>query len=218
MGWDPSKEYKSAEVASTYDAIRFRSIAGRIFNRREQNIIIRCFSALATGSTIADVPCGTGRLAAPLLRHGYQIHGIDISPNMLQVAADHLKSFGPRFTCETMDVMAIGERHAIYDGVLCARVLMHFPLHQQIEFLEKVSTLSDKIVVINHGLDTPYHRFRHRVKKLLGMNAVPARFPIKPGDIPLLLAKAKLVEVKRYRMMRFLSEAVYIVTCVDERQ
>jgi SAM-dependent methyltransferase len=35
---------------------------------------------------VLDVGCGTGRAFAPLLRRGWQVHGCDISPAMLEVA------------------------------------------------------------------------------------------------------------------------------------
>lgn len=217
MTWDPSSEYKSAAVASTYDAIRFRSVPGRIFNFWERHLILKCFSGVARGAHIADVPCGTGRLADPLLLHGYHVHGIDISRSMLRVAEERLKRYGPRFTNEVLDVMTLNETNAEYDGVLCARVLMHFPIDQQIAFLSRASRLSRNVVVINHGVDTPYQRLRRRIKKWLGINAIPARFPIKAHDIPKLLKESGLVEVKRYRMARVLSEAIYIVAYAVDR-
>lgn len=217
MSWDPSSEYKSVAVATKYDAIRFHSVPGRIFNFWEQRLILKCFSGVARGAHIVDVPCGTGRLADPLLSHGYHVHGIDISRSMLRVAEERLKHYGPWFTQEVLDVMTMDRSNADYDGVLCARVLMHFPIDQQIAFLSRASRLSKKIVVINHGVDTPYQRLRRRIKKWLGMNAVPARFPIKARDIQKLLKESGLIEIKRYRMARVISEAIYIVAHVAER-
>ena len=40
----------------------------------------------ATGSVL-DLACGTGRLLVPLLRDGYQVVGLDRSPEMLAAAA-----------------------------------------------------------------------------------------------------------------------------------
>lgn len=42
---------------------------------------------LKEGGSALDVGCGTGRAFPPLLERGWQIHGCDLSPAMLEVAA-----------------------------------------------------------------------------------------------------------------------------------
>lgn len=46
--------------------------------------------AVLHGSPILDLACGTGRVAAPLARHGFEVIGIDISESMLERARDNL--------------------------------------------------------------------------------------------------------------------------------
>ena len=98
----------------------------------------------------------------------------------------------------------------MYDGALCARVLMHFPLDQQIEFLTGVARLSRSVVVINHSLDSGYQRLRRRLKRLLG-HQTPALHPVSNVDIKVLLKSAGLREVKRRRLVPIISEAIYII-------
>jgi SAM-dependent methyltransferase len=43
---------------------------------------------LREGGTALDVGCGTGRAFAPLLRRGWQVRGCDLSPAMLELAAE----------------------------------------------------------------------------------------------------------------------------------
>src|SRR5215212_8444723 len=42
---------------------------------------------LREGGRALDVGCGTGRAFRPLLRRGWQVHGCDLSPAMLNLAA-----------------------------------------------------------------------------------------------------------------------------------
>jgi 2-polyprenyl-3-methyl-5-hydroxy-6-metoxy-1,4-benzoquinol methylase len=211
MSWNPDEHYKSAKVAHEYDRKRFSSVAGRVFNHLEQRTIVRCFASLPEGAAIVDAPCGTGRLAEPLLSTGYRVHGVDISDAMLDIARGRLHRFGDRFDTEVCDVKKIGTAvSAKYDGALCARVLMHFPLDQQIEFLSGVAKLSKSVVVINHSLDSPYQRLRRRVKHWLGHQA-SANFPITDQQIGILLDKSGLREIARHRLISAISEAVYIV-------
>jgi 2-polyprenyl-3-methyl-5-hydroxy-6-metoxy-1,4-benzoquinol methylase len=68
--WDANSHYKSVKIAEDYDNSRFSSIPGQVFNNWERARIRRAFRNLPAGSRIADMPCGTGRLAEPLMEAG----------------------------------------------------------------------------------------------------------------------------------------------------
>ncbi len=210
MSWNPDEHYKSAAVAAEYDKNRFSSIAGKVFNFLEKRLVAKCFSMLPKGAVIADAPCGTGRLAEALLEAGYRVHGFDISEAMLAVAQQRLAAHGDHFTCEVANLKEDPPSGPVCDGALCARVLMHFPLDQQVEFLSGVANLSHSVVVINQSLDSGYQRLRRTLKRWMG-NQASARFPITDEDIRILLERAGLHEVKRYRLLPVISEAVYVV-------
>lgn len=209
--WDANVHYKDTRVAKDYDAVRFSSLPGRIFNERERRIIrAAAASCVANGATIADIPCGTGRLAEPLLEAGYRVHGMDISAEMLSVASERLGRFGEAFSSEVADAKALDRSHPQYGAVLCARVLMHFELDEQIEFLRGVAQLTSGPVIINHSFSSPYQRLRRSVKRMLG-HAPPARFPVTSSQLAELLSQAGLEEVRRFRLNPLISEAIYVV-------
>jgi 2-polyprenyl-3-methyl-5-hydroxy-6-metoxy-1,4-benzoquinol methylase len=208
--WDATRHYKNPEIAREYDRVRFSSIPGRVFNNQEKNIIRECFSSLPRDTVVLDLPCGTGRLAETLLESGLRVHGADISDEMLAVARERLAHFGDRFTTEVTDALKQIGGEPQYEATLCARVLMHFPLETQIEFMRGVASMTRHRVVINHSLNSPYQRFRRWIKKLLHHQR-PARHPITNSEIKRLLSEAGLVEVGRHRINSLVSEAVYIV-------
>lgn len=208
--WDATQHYKNAAVAKDYDRVRFSSVAGRVFNNQERRIIQECFQDLPRDTIILDIPCGTGRLADALLESGLKVYGADISAEMLDVAQERLASYGSRFTTEVMDAFKLSGNEIQFEAALCARVLMHFPLETQIKFLQGVAAITQKRVVINHSLSSPYQRFRRWVKVLLG-HQKSAGYPITNSEIKRLLAESGLAEVKRRRINALISEAVYIV-------
>ena len=212
MEWDPATHYKEIAVAERYDRERFSGIAGRVFNSLERRVISRAFHPIPRTLTVLDLPCGTGRLAETLLADGFHVVGIDISAPMLDVAQRKLRRFGSRFATRVGDVheLARSER-GTYDVALCARILMHFPLEEQIQFLRSVAVLTKGTVVFSQSLSTPYQRFRRRVKNLL-RNPLPAAYPITERELKALLAGAGLREVRRLRPSPLLSEAACIIT------
>ncbi len=86
LTWDPTVHYKDVDVAQRYDDERFARLTGRLFNALEKAYIARAFANVPAGARILDLPCGTGRLAEVLLDRGLDVHGVDISPAMLEVA------------------------------------------------------------------------------------------------------------------------------------
>ncbi|MCX7192844.1 MAG: methyltransferase type 12, partial [Proteobacteria bacterium] len=91
-----------------------------------------------------------------------------------------------------------------------ARVLVHFPLETQIEFMRGVASMTRERIVINHSLNSPYQRFRRQIKKLLH-HQLPVRYPVTDSEIKRLLSESGLVEVERHRINSLISEAIYIV-------
>lgn len=209
--WNPVNYYKNREVAEDYDASRFSSLAGRLFNALEKRTIRKAFAGMPVGAVIGDVPCGTGRLAEPLLQEGYQVVGVDVSPEMLAVAARRLGAFGPRFRTDVHDARLLPESGLRFEGALCARVLMHFPLPEQIRFLGAVRAVTTGRVVFTQGLDTPYHRLRRWLKTRLGHQR-PADYPLLPHEARQLIEAAGLREVARYKVFPLVSESVVFVT------
>ena len=208
--WDATQHYKNAKVAKEYDQVRFSSLAGRTFNAQEKRIVQECFRDFPRGTVILDIPCGTGRLAEALLDSGLKVHGADISAEMLDVAKERLTNYGDHFTIEVMDAFKQAGSDRRFEAALCARVLMHFPLETQIKFLQGVASITQKRLVINHSLNSPYQRFRRWIKKLLG-HQQSAGYPITNHEIKRLLAESGFIEVERRRINSLISEAIYIV-------
>ena len=209
-GWNPVEHYKNDIVANKYDEVRFSSLSGQIFNYLEKKIIKKCFQDLSPNTTVLDLPCGTGRLAEAILELGLKVHGADVSSEMLEVAKNKLKSFGNRFDTEILNAFKMTKHNPQYEEAICTRVLMNFPLNEQIVFLRGVTSVVRKRIVINHSLNSPYQRFRRSIKKLLG-HPKSVNFPINNTEIKQLLSDVGFVEIKRIRMNALISEAIYII-------
>lgn len=217
LDWDPVTHYQKVEIARRYDQERFSRLTGRLFHRLECHFVRRAFRTVPRGSCVIDVPCGTGRLAKVLLEDGFAVVGVDISPAMLEVAREKLgATYGDQFRTLVADVREISPlEHGTFDAALCARVLMHFPVDQQIEFLSGVSRMTSGPIIFTQSLDTPYQRARRRVKRMIG-NPPSARYPVSEPDLERLLRGAGLREVARHRPMPLLTEEIIVVARRNE--
>jgi 2-polyprenyl-3-methyl-5-hydroxy-6-metoxy-1,4-benzoquinol methylase len=89
--------------------------------------------ALAPGARILDVGCGSGWLCEYFARFGYEVTGIDISPDLIAMArerlsrvpygADHETGLKYKFLVHDIEAAALDET---FDAILCYDALHHF--------------------------------------------------------------------------------------------
>jgi ubiquinone/menaquinone biosynthesis C-methylase UbiE len=79
--------------------------------RMRQKVYAHVTSLLPQGSRILDLACGTGTDAFWFARHGYTVHGVDISEGMLNRAKEKTKQLGleSRATFEHLSYTELGK-------------------------------------------------------------------------------------------------------------
>lgn len=210
--WDPTEYYRDAFVAESYDDIRFSSLAGRGYVAIERHVLLKAFIGLRPNSTVLDAPCGTGRLAEVLLKAGHNVVGADISASMLSVAERRLSSFGDRFRTFIADAreITIEDFGRPFDAALCARVLMHFPLKEQVEFLTALSRVTNGPIVFTQSFDSGYQRMRRTIKRAL-RHQTPVQYPLSEDNLVQLLSGAGLRMQRKFHLLAPISEAIVVV-------
>ena len=73
------------------------------------------------GTEILDAGCGTGRYSRELARRGYIVHGVDLSPELIQVAKGTVGDRTGGVSFAVADIRVPPSAH--YDAILCRGVL-----------------------------------------------------------------------------------------------
>jgi 2-polyprenyl-3-methyl-5-hydroxy-6-metoxy-1,4-benzoquinol methylase len=73
------------------------------------------------GSEILDAGCGTGRYAIELARRGYVVHGIDLSPDLIEVAMSANREVHRRVSFAVGNIAHLSPSR--YAAILCRGVL-----------------------------------------------------------------------------------------------
>ena len=71
------------------------------------------------GKTVLDLACGTGSLTRELAQRGYEMIGVDLSPDMLAQAAEKnrdAEGIAPIFLCQSMDQLDL---YGTIDACVC---------------------------------------------------------------------------------------------------
>jgi ubiquinone/menaquinone biosynthesis C-methylase UbiE len=78
------------------------------------------------GAHVLDLGCGTGALTLRAAQRGAKVKGIDVNPQMLEIAGQRVKKAGLTETVELVEMGAAeldGEEAAAYDVVMCGLFL-----------------------------------------------------------------------------------------------
>ncbi len=76
-----------------------------------------CNSIAKDNAKILEIGCGPGNITKYLLskRPNYQIYGIDVAPNMIELAREN----NPTARFDVMDCRNISEINQDFDGIVC---------------------------------------------------------------------------------------------------
>ena len=95
------------------------------------------------GKSILEIACGTGNLSVFLLKHGYDVTGMDLSPAMLKIAADKFKENGmpQKLVAANMTSIPLKKK---FDAVLCLYDSINYLRHPAVlrKTIEEISTVT----------------------------------------------------------------------------
>lgn len=140
----------SDAVAGYYD---------RLYPDFESPAVIEFLEAFgfAEGSVL-ELGIGTGRIGLPLADHGYRVHGVEVSPRMLEVLRSKPGAEKVTLTETDFSTMDLGEK---FDVVLAPFNVLCCPITQrdQINSMAAIARHLDPegIAVIETFDPTPYH-------------------------------------------------------------
>lgn len=126
---DETKQVKASFFMMRQDAERYhRNVYENLGHIRVKNVVeVQHVVEHARGSVL-DVGTGTGRFAIPLHDAGHKVTGCDISPGMLEVAADAAQ--GRDITWQVADVEKLPFPDNSFDTVVSLNVIIHLPQWQ----------------------------------------------------------------------------------------
>jgi ubiquinone/menaquinone biosynthesis C-methylase UbiE len=88
----------------------------------EEAVVHDLLGSVPSGRAL-DAACGTGRHAAHLVRLGYRVLGVDLTPEMLARARERV----PRAEFQTADLRNLPADDDSFDVVVCGLALAHLP-------------------------------------------------------------------------------------------
>jgi len=140
-----------------------------------------------SGRRLLDAGCGTGLLAAEAARRGAEVVAVDLSPNLLALAAERLPpelAGRVRFAAGDMRDAGFGR----FDHVVAMDSLIHYPAAQAAELVGEWSARCDRSVLFTFAPRTRLLAAMHAAGRLFPRSErAPAIEPVSPARIAQLL-------------------------------
>ncbi len=123
-------------VVATYDAVAAEYDAKAAERKAVSKVLIdRLAQFIPEGGSVLDVGCAVGVQVECLLEAGYDVTGVDISPQMVEFAQRR----NPQARILVGDVFSLPEGDA-YDGILALAFIHLFPKTAVAEIMAKLKT------------------------------------------------------------------------------
>ena len=204
----PGEYWRRVDIAQRYDSRRFDNLKGQLYRRREERAIERALCRLQPGSRILDAACGTGRITALLLRKGFRATGCDISPAMMAVAHQRLRSLGYQAALVEGSVERLPYPDNTFDGASCIGLLMHLDTEARGRALCELARVSRGPLVVQYGCVGVFRRLK------VAMGGRPpgqVRFPVPVARMRMDLERCGLIERARFWVLRGFSSSVVLL-------
>ena len=171
---DTRRHYQDDEIAQAYHAQFTTGLSPRKFKhvlvaKAEQRAVRRLLEGFGnTISTVADIPCGTGKLLPVLHALPITFVGGDVSASMLRIARAGARAMGGSGRFVRLDITHLPFAAGQVDVVVCLRLLHRVPHEVKTAALREMLRVSRRYAVVSYGVDTLWHALRQRARGLVG--------------------------------------------------
>jgi ubiquinone/menaquinone biosynthesis C-methylase UbiE len=150
---------ESLRVVNQFDTASEAQRYSNEFNTRRQqrskNSLLAALQQVPEGSSVLDLPCGSGRLISLLLAQGYRYRGADVSSHMVEAARakwlelQQVMNVDTAVQFDVEDIMALSYADNEFDAVIANRLFHHYTLRAtRITALKELARVSRGPIIV----------------------------------------------------------------------
>lgn len=144
--------YLDPATAGGYERNRFSGALGRYRWRREMDGVGSIVDMLPADVSVVDCPCGIGRWWPVLERRASRIHGIDLSPAMLEEARARIPAAEVPIEVSLGDAEKLDLSDSAADVVFSHALTKHLPMPLQHQVLAEFARVSREWVICSFSI------------------------------------------------------------------
>lgn len=175
---------------------------------RMRDVILDQLPADLTGKRILDAGCGTGALAFEMAARGADVIGVDISPQLVDIARKRTPNdLHHKLTFRAGDML--NERLGTFDHVVAMDSMIYYSATDIAAILEGLAPRLRNTMIFTVAPRTPLLMAMWRIGKLFPRSdRSPTMIPHSPARIANVLKTGKLRDVERVTSGFYISNAL----------
>lgn len=184
--------YQSPELAQGYNDSFITIPRDRKRTKRELIILNTLLAMVNSTESLLDIPCGGGRLSAPLAGKTKNLINMDASLEQVKLALAVKTHTTPRFGASA-SALALPFKDKSIDGILNARLSHHLPsMVERAELLDELLRVARKFVIFSF---TDINSTNTFYKKIRGKKPNPVTMSVSEIEAACTRHSAKLVKI-----------------------
>jgi SAM-dependent methyltransferase len=132
---------------SFYAQLGADGLANRTRPAWDEEIVGALIETLPEHGRVLDVGCGYGRVTLPLARAGYAVHGLDLSPSMIEPARAAADAQGLVVGLTVASMTNLPYAEASFDAVIC----LWSTFNELLDEAEQIRTIAEMWRVLDFG-------------------------------------------------------------------
>lgn len=200
-----TKTWEQLTSDAPVSGIRATVRAGR---DRMRDVILSQLPDDLNGTRILDAGCGTGALAFELAARGADVIGVDISPQLVDIARKRTPvDLHHKLTFRAGDML--NDRLGDFDHIVAMDSLIYYTADDIARILEALSPRLRQNMIFTVAPRTPLLMTMFRVGKLFPRSdRSPTMIPHSPARIAHALKRGKIRDIKRVTSGFYISNAL----------
>ncbi len=187
-----------------------KGILGAMKIWSERKALFACLKQIPNVTTMLDIPCGPGRAFPYYQERGYQVMGMDFSPQMSAAATKYQQQLGLTGMVCRGDAFRLPFVDNTFDTVVSVRFSYYFERAQRIALIRELARVSRQAIVVQVKIDYSLHS-RSRKWRGKSKSTNRGKFMLSKNEINQEFAEAGMEVMHLAPLSRIGSDRAFVL-------